>query len=203
MTETMDFTPCQDMMHTSVSTAIVTDNNDPDALGRVKLRYPWSTDGSESSWVRVSTIMAGHEQGFYFMPEVEQEVLVVFVNNDVEYPIVIGTLWNQSYQPPGNTENQENDIKMIQSRMGHKIVFNDNEGGEGKLEISSKSGHKILLDDNGSIVIEDSAGSSIEFDANSSAIKIKSSMDVSIEAVNINIKASGQLTLEGAIVSIN
>lgn len=191
----------------TLATAIVTNNNDPDNLGRVKIQYPWSKESEESDWVRVSTLMAGSEQGFFFMPEVEQEVLVAFVNADVNAPIIIGALWNTNSLPPQESDDGKNNIRKIRSRSGHEIVFDDNdEGSAQKLEISSSSGHKIILDDtSGSekISIEDKSGGKIELDASSNKISIISSMDVAIEATNIGIEASGELTLKGALIKIN
>jgi len=192
---------------TMFSTAIVTNNSDPDNLGRIKVKYPWSSESDESYWARILTPMAGEEQGIYFIPEVEQEVLVAFVNGDVQYPIIIGSLWNENSLPPENNDDGKNNIRKIRSRSGHEIVFDDNgEGSTEKLEIKSSSGHSIVLDDaSGSekISITDNAGSSIEFDATQQEIKITGGMDVSIEATNITIKASGELVLKGAMVRIN
>ena len=192
---------------TMFSTAIVTNNNDPDNLGRIKVQYPWSSESGDSYWARISTPMAGEEQGIYFVPEVGQEVLVVFVNGDVQYPIIIGSLWNENSLPPENNDDGKNNIRKIRSRSGHEIIFDDNgEDGIEKLEIKSASGHSIVLDDtSGSekVSITDNAGSSIELDATQQAIKITSGMDVSIEATNITIKASGELVLNGAMVRIN
>lgn len=210
-------------MQTGMSTAIVTDNVDPEKLGRVKLQFPWSSDDSESAWARVSTFMAGEEQGFYFIPEIGQEVLVTFIHGDIEYPIVIGTLWNADSMPPQVDDNDTNDIGKIRSRSGHEIVFNDNSDGDTKLEITSSLGHKIVLDDADSgkieisssgghyivmddsgITIEDSGGSQIKMESSSGEVTIKSGMSISLESGgNVDIKAGGVLTLEGALVRIN
>lgn len=190
-----------------LTTAIVTNNTDPDNLGRIKVQYPWNNKTEESDWARMSTLMAGNERGLYFIPEVDEEVLVAFVNGDIQSPIVIGSLWNQSDGPPETNENGKNNIRKIRSRSGHEIIFNDSDDDAAqKLEIKSSSGHSIVLDDaSGSekISITDNAGSSIEFDTTQQAIKITSGMDVSIEATNITIKASGELVLKGAMVRIN
>lgn len=195
------------MRESMLTTAIVTNNNDPDNLGRVKVQYAWSSDSEESDWIRQSTLMAGHEQGLYFLPEVEQEVLVAFVNGDIQSPIVIGALWNQSDLPPEINDEGKNNIRKICSRSGHSIVFNDNEeDGSEKLELCSASGHKITLDDSSGsekISIEDNAGGLIELDSSNNKVSIVSSMSVSIEATNISIEASGELTLKGALVKIN
>ena len=61
-----------------VTVGVVTNNQDPDGLGRVKVRFPWLSDDDESFWARVVTPMAGNGRGLYLLPEVDDEVLVAF-----------------------------------------------------------------------------------------------------------------------------
>jgi len=186
-----------------LTTAIVTNNKDPDNLGRIKVQYSWSGDTDESYWARVATLMAGDQQGLYFIPEVNTEVLVAFINDDIESPIVIGSLWNQSDTPPESNSDGKNNIRKIRSRSGHEIVFDDTEGEE-KLEINSSGGHKIILNDTAGdqkIMIEDSSGNGILMEPNK--ITIKSNMELSIEANTISIEAASVLTLKGSLVRIN
>ena len=190
----------------TLTTAIVTNNKDPDNLGRVKVQYPWSVENDESYWARISTPMSGNEMGVYFIPEVDDEVLVAFINGNIEYPIIIGSLWNQTDIPPEDNSNGENNIRKIKSRSGHEIIFDDNGSGDTKLEIISASGHKISLDDttgSESISIEDKGGSSVHLDSSSNKVTIKSNMDISIEATNITMNASGELVLKGSLIRIN
>ena len=191
----------------TLTTAIVTNNNDPESLGRVKVQYTWSQEHEESDWIRISMLMAGEEFGAYFVPEVEQEVLVAFVNGDLQSAIVIGSLWNASHKPPQESDEGKNNIRKIRSRSGHEIVFDDSsEEGTEKLELHSVSGHKIVLDDSSGsekISIEDGAGGLIELDSSSKAINIKSSMEITLEATTITLNASGELVLKGGLVKIN
>jgi uncharacterized protein involved in type VI secretion and phage assembly len=83
-----------------VAIAIVTQNRDPDGLGRVKVRFPWYENSNESYWARIAVPMAGKKQGTYFLPERDQEVLVAFEREDVRFPYVIGALWNAKARPP-------------------------------------------------------------------------------------------------------
>jgi len=192
------------------ATALVTDNNDPEGLGRIKVQYPWDMDSNESYWARVVTFMSGNDFGAYFIPEIEDEVLVAFLEGDIEYPIIIGSLWNQENTPPHVTD--DNTIRAIKSKSGHEVIFNDKEGSE-KLEVKSSNGQSVVLDAaNKKIKVEDPSGSFIEIDANSNAISIKSSMEIKISAGsnvsiegtgNVDIKAGGILTLQGALVRIN
>ena len=85
-----------------VVVAIVTNNQDPDGLGRVRLRFPWLDDGAESFWARVASPMAGNARGLYFLPEVDDEVLVAFQHGRPEAPVVLGGLWNGKDKPPAD-----------------------------------------------------------------------------------------------------
>ena len=79
---------------------IVTNNQDPDKLGRVKVQFPWLSNEDESFWARIASPMAGDKRGIYFLPEVDDEVLVVFEHGDMRFPYVIGALWNGQDSPP-------------------------------------------------------------------------------------------------------
>jgi hypothetical protein len=86
-----------------VAVAVVTDNKDPDKLYRVKVRYPWLDNGAKSGgepsyWARISTIGAGKDRGIYFLPEVEDEVLVAFEHGDMNRPFIVGALWNKDLE---------------------------------------------------------------------------------------------------------
>ncbi len=189
----------------TLTTALVTDNVDPQGHNRLKIQYPWDSDQNESYWARVLTFMSGNGFGAHFIPEVGDEVLVSFLNGDIENPIIMGALWNDERISPYDNLDKKNNIRSIMSRSGHEIVFDDSESG-GKIEIKSQSGHHIILDDSAGgekITMEDKSGNSIEMDAVANKITLKSSMQLSIESNIIEIKADSMLTLKGAIVKIN
>ncbi len=215
-----------------VAIGIVTNNEDPDGMGRVKLKFPWSGGSDESYWVRVATLMAGKDRGTFFLPEVEDEVLVAFDHGDINYPYVIGALWNGVDTPPLTNEDGKNNIRTIKSRSGHEIIFNDNhEEKEEKIEIRTKTGHAIVLDDSEgnekieirtktghaivlgeNIEIKDKTGNnSIIIDSAQNAIAMSSQAKLSIKSQMIeiesggtmSIKSTGPLTIQGAIVQIN
>ncbi len=129
-----------------VSPGIVTNNKDPDGLGRLKVQFPWLSDKNESDWVRVATLMSGKQMGSFFLPEVNDEVLVAFEHGDINRPYVIGCLWNGKAPPPETNKDGKNNIRTIKSRSGHEIRFDDTKQKE-KVEIKTKSGHNFLLDD--------------------------------------------------------
>ena len=186
---------------------IVTNNKDPEGLGRVKVRYPWSGESGESYWARTMSFMAGKERGAFFLPEVGDEVLIAFEHGDIEHPVVLGALWNGKDRPPEKNTDGKNNIKKIRSRSGHELIFNDDKSsGKEKIEVHTAGGHQILLDDSKGkekITIKDKSGNTIEIDSVKNEIKIKSSMNISLEAPMIEIKANATLTLKGGIVKIN
>ena len=145
---------------------IVTNNQDPDKLGRIKVKFPWLSEEEESAWARVASLSAGKEKGFFFLPEVDDEVLVAFQNGNINMPFIIGSLWNGVDVPPETNEDGENDTKMIKTRAGHTIIFSDKEGEE-KIEI-----------------IDSSESNSIVIDTKEKKITIESAQDIDIKAPN-------------------
>jgi len=184
---------------------VVTNNNDPQKMGRVKIKFPWRESSDESNWTRIATAMAGKDRGTYFLPEVGDEVLVSFEHGNIQHPYVIGALWNGQDKPPETNKNGKNDIRTIKSRSGHKIIFNDEQGKE-SLEIETKSGQKIVLDDSAGkekVEITDKNGNKILIESAQNAMNISSKMKISIQAPMIEIKADSMLTLQGGLVKIN
>lgn len=191
-----------------VAVGIVIDNKDPDNSGRVKVKFPWLGQESESNWAKVAALMGGKGRGTYFLPEVEDEVLVAFEQGDIDHPYVIGGLWSREDKPPTNNSDGKNNVRMIRSRSGHEIVFDDDhESGREKLVIHTNAGHRLVLDDStGSEKVEltDKTGQQkIQMDSNQNSIAIESAMTVSIKAVQIQVEATGVLTLKGGVVKIN
>jgi uncharacterized protein involved in type VI secretion and phage assembly len=144
--------------------AVVCDNQDPDAQGRVLVRLPWSPDAGDGAyevWARVATIMAGAGRGTWFIPEVGDEVLVGFQGGDPRWPYVIGALWNGKDDPPESMD-ADNNIRSIVSRSGIRITLDDTEDAVA-LTLETPGGHRLSMADAGSqITIEDSNGNSCE-----------------------------------------
>lgn len=196
-----------------VATGIVTDNQDPEGLGRVKLRYPWRNEDGESFWARTARTMAGDDRGTYYLPEVDDEVLVAFEQGDIHFPYVIGALWSAAEKPPEDNADGENNIRKIRSRSGHELTFDDTERA-GKVELTTDAGHAVVLDDapgGEKITIVDKTGNNtIEFDSLAGEISVKSDLSVNVESTmisikgdNVTVEASALLTLKGGFVKIN
>ena len=127
-----------------VTVGIVTNNQDPDGMGRVKVRFPWLDADEEGNWARVLTPMAGNDRGLYFLPEVEDEVLVAFEHGRVEFPYVLGALWNGMDAPPESNDDGENNMRTIKSRSGHIIRLDDTDGAE-QIEIIDSAGANSIV----------------------------------------------------------
>jgi len=167
-----------------VVTALVTNLNDPDNLGRVKVKYAWLGE-IESDWLRIAAPMAGKERGFFYLPEVNDEVLIAFEHGDVHHPYIVGALWSSADKPPlPNNQATKNGVvnqRIIKSRSGHVIILDDTDGKE-------------------QIVIRDkTAKNEIVINSKENTLTLKVGKDISVEAQGkINVKSTGDdLTFEG------
>ena len=193
-----------------VAIAVVKENKDSSGQGRVKVSYPWHSQPHQSYWARVVTPMAGKDRGIYFIPEVEDEVLVAFERGDLRFPYIVGSLWNGQDSSPATNGDGNNDLRLIKTRKGHKLTFNDNKGSQGLVQLELNDGKKLTFNDNG-IKIEDGKGNVIEIKSNSGSIVIQAATDLALKAPKIaieasgtiDVKASGTLGLKGSLVNIN
>jgi uncharacterized protein involved in type VI secretion and phage assembly len=194
-----------------VAVGIVTNNQDPDALGRVRVRFPWLDDGAESFWARVVSPMAGNARGLYFLPEVEDEVLVAFQHGRPEAPVVLGGLWNGKDKTPADNGDGKNNLRVIKSRSGHLVRFDDSDGGE-KIEIIDKTGNNKIVIDSAANTVTISADADVAIQSangkialSGASIEIKStSGDIALTAqAAMTVKAQADLTLKGQTVDIN
>jgi uncharacterized protein involved in type VI secretion and phage assembly len=193
-----------------VVVGVVTNNQDPEKMGRVKVKFPWLSDADESNWARVCAPMAGKERGFYFLPEVDDEVLVAFEHGDARFPYVVGALWNGTDTPPADNGDGKNNVRVIKSRSGHVIRLTDEDGKE-KIEIIDKSEKNSIVIDTSENTLTITVDKDIVLSASKGTIKldakkveIKSSADSKVEAgAGMDLKASGQMNVKGATVNIN
>jgi uncharacterized protein involved in type VI secretion and phage assembly len=187
-----------------VVTAVVANTKDPEKLGRIKIKFLGQPEKNESQWVRVASLWAGNDRGVFFLPEVGDEVLVAFIHGDINYPVVIGSLWSKTDNPPEKNPDGKNNIKILKTRAGHQVTFNDDtRTKKAKIEIKSGAGNIITLDDAAGkekIEIKDKGGGKITMDAMKKAITIESAMKLDIKAKMITIQAQSTLTLKSAIL---
>jgi uncharacterized protein involved in type VI secretion and phage assembly len=191
-----------------VAIAVVTQNQDPDGMCRVKVRYPWYDKKRESYWARLATPMAGKDRGLVLIPEVGDEVIVGFEREDLRFPVVLGSAHNGKDSSPFTNSDGKNDVRQLKSRSGHFIRFND--GSQGSVELSLKDGKRVLIDQNG-LTLEDEKGNHVKIDSGSGAIEINASGKLTIKAASVSIeatgtldiKASGTLSARGSVINLN
>lgn len=129
--------------------AIVTDNHDPQGLGRVRVKFHWMNGEEKTPWIRVMSSHAGGGKGIFFIPELEEEVIIGFEGDNPIKPYVLGTVYHgragNSFSNPGN------DIKTIQTRSGTKIRMDD---AAGSVFVEDPSGNTWFMDGNGNISVQ-------------------------------------------------
>lgn len=174
--------------------------NDPDDEDRIKVRLPIISSDEEGIWARISTLDAGNGRGTYFRPEIDDEVVIGFLNDDPRYPIVLG-MCHSSAKPAPEPAKDDNHLKGYVSREKMKLSFDDEKKIIG---LETPAGNKITLsEDAKGITLEDQNGNKITLDDN--GIKIESIKDLIIhadgdcklDAMNVELKAQTAFKAEG------
>jgi phage protein D/phage baseplate assembly protein gpV len=191
---------------------VVTNSDDPDSLGRVKVKFPWLGDDTESFWARVVGIGAGPNCGLFVVPAVGDEVLVAFEHGNINRPYVIGGTWNSKDTPPPDgasaSSGEQPKVRVFQSIGGHIIALYDN--SENKVEVITKDGRSITLSDKDSKVII--KNSNVVITLEESNMKLEAMSNLSIEAnsqiklkasAGIEIDGGSQVNIKGAIINLN
>ena len=192
-----------------IAIGLVTSNEDPDGLGRVKVKFPWLSDKETSHWARIATPSAGNERGIFFLPEVHDEVLVGFAHGMMDQPYILGSLWNGVDKPPV-AKAESTKVRMIKSTSGHVVKLDDTEDAE-KIEIIDKKGTNIITIDSATDSITIQAAADITIQASDGklvlsgkGVEINSQAAVAITAdQGMDIKAAQTLNIKGQTVNIN
>ncbi|MEO1032090.1 MAG: phage baseplate assembly protein V [Bacteroidota bacterium] len=179
---------------------------DPASEFRVRVRIPSISDSAEGVWARLSSFQAGNERGAFFIPEVDDEVILGCINNNPDTPVILGKLYSSSNPMPFPIE-ADNNIQGIVSKEKTKIIINDDDKS---VEISTDKGNKLLISDaEKGFVLEDENGNKIVM--NGDGITIESTKDISLKAQgNIKvegqqstIKASSTMEISGQLIKLN
>ena len=169
--------------------ALVVGIVDPHNQGSVEVSLPWALDAGGSSyraWARLATLAAGDQRGSWFIPEVGDEVLVVFEAGDPGKSYVIGCLWNGKDSPPASMDAAgQNQIKVLRTRSGLQITLDDSPGSE-CLELTTPGGQTVSLQDSSDRIV---------ISAGSSKIIVKDSQ--------VEIESSGKLVIAASTTEIN
>ncbi len=186
-------------LHTGVVTAL---EGDPSGEARIKVKVPSIDLQGDGLWARVATLDAGASRGTFFLPEIDDEVIVGFLSNDPRHPVVLGMVYSSAHTPPEEAKD-DNHIKGYFSRSGMRIRFDD----EKKImTLDTPAGHVVVLDDDaGEMTMTDSNGNKIVM--SSSGITIESASDMVLKAsggikmeggTNVEMKAGAQWKAEGS-----
>lgn len=148
----------------------VTDTDDPQGEGRIRVRIPHLGEGNELYWAPVMAPFAGKDRGFWSLPEVADEAVIAFERGDPQFPIVLGFLWNTQSKPPSTVVNE----RMWRSVNGHTIRFLDSEPSNGDL---------------GAVVVEDAQGNMVTL--SNGKVTVHSVAILELDAPTIILKGPG------------
>lgn len=174
--------------------------NDPKGEFRIKVKLPVINPNEAGLWARVAKPDAGNNRGFEFLPEVGDEVIVGFMNDDPRNPVILGTL-HSSALPSPNTFSDSNHQKALVTRSGMKISFDD----EKKIvEVSTPGGYLFHLDeDRQEVLLQDAGNNKILMKSDGITLEspgnitLKATGDLVFEGMNVTQKASAQMKIEG------
>lgn len=174
--------------------------DDPDGRNRVQVKllaFDAVAQQETAIWARVVAPFAGEDRGVFFLPDVGDEVFVVFVQGDPRHPVILGGLWNGAAKSPADIEaGGTNRTKRIKSKNGIVITLDDQQGQE-TLALETPGGQKLTLKDGpGSITIEDSNGNSIKLE--SAGITVQASAKVKVQAATVEVSA-GMVKVDAAM----
>ena len=191
---------------------IVTDNQDPDGRGRIKVSLPMTARGYISKWIWVCHSYAGDGKGFASLPDINDQVLVAFIGGDIHQPVCVGGMYTPRHRPP-IADNEDNNIKAIKTPGAYLIM--DDTPGEERLEASIKDGKiRVEIDTKGIHLTNELGPVNLKcrkLTLSGQASRWKTEKDVTVNADgNISVKtnsaaalsAGGDVTVKGASVDL-
>lgn len=161
-----------------VTVGLVMNLDDPEKLGRIKVKYTLLDGEPVSNWARIATPLASSAAGMFFQPEIDDEALVIFESGNMSRPYIIGFLWNGSNKPPEEVMEK----RTLKTISGHTMVFDDTEGEEA-ITITDKNNNTLVLNKDG--------------------IEIITEKTMTLKGNEVNVEASAQLTLKGNPIHMN
>jgi phage baseplate assembly protein V len=159
---------------------VVSDVDDPDGIGRVRIRLPWYGDGYEE-WARVGQLYAGNDYGSTWIPEVGGEVLVAFAHGDMRWPYVIGCLHGKVDRPPVS-RTSSTDVRTIRTPSGSELSFDEV---------------------NGEIAVRTKSGASLTLNEKSGELTVTAQNRITLRADQIRIEGTSEVTVKGSRITLN
>lgn len=207
-----------DHLQFGVYYGVVCQNQDPDGLNRIKVRLPWLDrgDSDQTHWAQLATPMEGKEYGWFTLPDIDDIVAVMFVDGDINQPVVLGGVWSRRDTPPEANVDGKNNFRGYRSRKGHRLILDDSskvkvvfadksaklvvgigafaEEGEGP---NTCAVYKPAMSGDVGVSISAMEGS-LEITCKNGTLKIEASQNVKMNAKEtIDIAATGELKVEG------
>jgi uncharacterized protein involved in type VI secretion and phage assembly len=178
--------------------ARVTSVQDPEALARVQVQLlSPDADGEARLWARVAVPFAGADRGAFFIPDVEDEVLVVFAGGAGRSPIVIGGLWNGAQSPPETLPGDRVDRWTITGRNGTRIAIVEQASGQEQVVIETPAGvTATLTDEAGGKITLEAAGNTITMDTQ--GVTVEAAAKVKVTAAQVEVSA-GMVTVDAGM----
>jgi len=179
---------------------------DPEKQFRIKVRMPVLSEKGEGVWARLATLNASKDMGSYFIPNVNDEVIVGCLGNNPDTPVIIGSVYSSTNTIPFQIA-KENYLKGFVTKEGTKIVIDDEKKS---IELSTKKGNKFTIsDDLKGIVLEDENKNKIVMNDKGITIesckdfKVKATGNIKLEGMQIAVESSAVMELKGSIIKLN
>ncbi len=198
---------------------VVCQNQDPDNLDRIKVRFPWIDGGDvdQTHWAQLVTPMSGKKFGWYTLPDIDDVVVVMFISGDYTQPVVLGGVWSTTDFSPETNEDGKNNFRGYRSRSGHRMLLEDS--GKIKVVFADKTGKNMIGIGN---FASDGAGPNVcavykppmsgdtgvsistmegkmQITCKNGALKVTAEQNIKINAkTTIDVKAGGEIKMDGS-----
>ena len=192
----------------------VTDNEDPEHRGRLRVRVPSVLSDEDSYWALPCVPYGGvADQGQFMMPEVDAQVWVEFEAGDLSQPIWTGTFWQSEGDAPVELDNAEPVKRAVKTPSGHVLEFDDTDGEE-QLRLEHKTGASLAIDENGTVALTDANGATLvlDADANEAVLRDANGNTLTMTSAGTTVQdsngnqvemAAAGITLQGQQIVLN
>lgn len=190
----------REMSRSGLTLAKVTNIKDEEGLNRIKCLPIGAPDDEETDWCYVMTPMGGKERGLFLFPQVDDLVVLAWLDDDPHRPLVLGGFWNSETAPPFKIQDGKAEDYCLKTPKKIEIVLHD-EDSKQKLTVTMPSGATMVMDDeNKKITLQDKNGDnslSMDLQGGNIELKAKSKLTLSAGKTTVTLEQGGNITLEG------